>query len=179
MAHLDPPQPGGRMREIATTAIATVVIVGFVTLVAVTALQASGKEYANLKDLLIFVNPLVGVVVGFYFTKATLEPRAEQAETAARVATNEATTARQVASEAQDARGTAEVDAEHARYQARDATVAAEAVADAADQVLRASAGPPVLGGARQGAAAAGPELDALRQAVAMARRLTADTGAE
>jgi hypothetical protein len=53
--------------------------------------------------------------------------------------------------------------------------MAVEAVTQAADTVLKVAAGPDVLGSG--GAPQSTPELDALRAAVKMARRLTADAG--
>jgi hypothetical protein len=165
-----------RLRERTTTVIAAVVIIGFVVLITVTTLVVGDNtKFANMKDLLAVANPLAGVVVGFYFTKATVEPRAEQAETAARTAQSEATAAQHEAADAQHARGTAEIDAERYRAQAREATMAVEAVTQAADTVLKVAAGPDVLGSG--GAPQSTPELDALRAAVKMARRLTADAG--
>jgi hypothetical protein len=174
-----PPQnqlpPGNRLRDVTTAVVAAVVIAGFVALITATALLVGNNtEFSNMKDLLAFVNPLAGVVVGFYFTKAAVEPRAEEAETAARTARDDATAAQVVAAGAQEARGNAERDADRARQQAREATVAAETVAEAADQVLQASAArPETLGGG--GVPPAAPSLDGLRAAVAVARRLTAD----
>jgi hypothetical protein len=169
---------GNRLREVTTTVIAAVVIIGFVVLITVTTfLIGNNGEFANMKDLLAVVNPLAGVVVGFYFTKATVEPRAEQAETAAKTARDEATSAQQAAAAAQNARGIAETDAERARARAHEATVAAQAVTEAADVVLQASAaGPDVLGGG--GVSSVAPALDGLRAAVNLARRLTADADA-
>lgn len=177
MADEEPQQPHG-LREMTATAIAAVIIIGFVVLVAAST-QAAGNsgEFTAMKDLLTFVNPLAGVVVGFYFTKAAVEPRAERAEAAAKTALNEASVAQHSAEEAQHARTTAEIGAERARHRAENAIAAVETVTEAADRVLRASAtaGPPVLSGS--GTPTAKPELDALRDAVAMARRLISDGG--
>jgi hypothetical protein len=165
-----------RLRERTTTVIAAVVIIGFVVLITVTTLVVGDNtKFANMKDLLAVANPLAGVVVGFYFTKASVEPRAEHAETAARTAQSEATAAQHEAAEARHARGTAEIDAQRYRARAREASIAVEAVTQAADTVLETAAGPDVLssGSAQRST----PELDALRAAVNMARRLTADTG--
>ncbi len=162
------------LREITTTAIAAIVIAAFVALIVVTMLLVGNNgKYAAMKDLLTFINPLAGVVVGFYFTKATVEPRAERAETAASTARNEATAAQREATTAQTQRSTAQIEAERARQRARTAAIAVDAVTAAADQVLDApAAGPGVLGG---GAAPAPAALQELRAAVATARRLTSE----
>jgi hypothetical protein len=165
-----------RLREQTTTVIAAVVIIGFVVLITVTTLMVGDNtKFANMKDLLAVANPLAGVVVGFYFTKATIEPRAEHAETEAKTAQDEATAAQHEATDARHARGTAEIDAERYKAQARDATIAVQAVTQAADTVLEAAAGPDVLSSG--GPPPSTAELDALRAAVNMARRLTADAG--
>src|SRR5216110_1104429 len=41
--------------------------------------QAADKHFERAKDLLLFVNPLLGVVIGYYFNKVSTEARAEKA----------------------------------------------------------------------------------------------------
>jgi hypothetical protein len=38
------------------------------------------KAYAQVKDLLIFVNPFLGLVIGYYFQKSASDARAQNAE---------------------------------------------------------------------------------------------------
>lgn len=38
------------------------------------------KHFERAKDLLLFINPLLGVVIGYYFNKVSTEARAEKAE---------------------------------------------------------------------------------------------------
>lgn len=169
------PEPRGAwLREITTTAIAAIIVGAFVTLTVVTVfLVGNNGKFAAMKDLLTFINPLAGVVVGFYFTKSTVEPRAERAETAASTARTEATAAQREATTAQQDRSTAQVEAERARQRARAAAIAVDAVTTAADQVLEApAAGPGVLGG---GGAPTPAALQGLRTAVATARKLTSE----
>ena len=66
-----------------------VVVAVIVLLVAVaTALRTSeeGQAFTNIKDVLGFLNPLLGVILGYYFNKVSSENRAETAEKTARSA---------------------------------------------------------------------------------------------
>jgi hypothetical protein len=66
-----------------------VVVAVIVLLVAVaTALRTEepGQAFTNVKDVLGFLNPLLGVILGYYFNKVSSENRAENAEKTARVA---------------------------------------------------------------------------------------------
>ncbi len=74
--------------------------------------DASDISFQRVKDLLLFINPLVGVVIGYYFNRVSIEARAENAERTAQEAT---TTAQQ----AQVARGQAESQAQQAESQAQ------------------------------------------------------------
>jgi hypothetical protein len=47
---------------------------------------AADKQFERAKDLLLFVNPLLGVVIGYYFNKVSTEARAEKAEEGVAVA---------------------------------------------------------------------------------------------
>lgn len=48
--------------------------------------EAPGQAFTNLKDVLGFLNPLLGVILGYYFNKVSSENRAENAEKTARIA---------------------------------------------------------------------------------------------
>jgi hypothetical protein len=50
----------------------------------------SDKHFERAKDLLLFLNPLLGVVIGYYFNKVSTEARAEKAEATVETATNTA-----------------------------------------------------------------------------------------
>ncbi|MBK9052804.1 MAG: hypothetical protein IPL78_18385 [Chloroflexi bacterium] len=66
-----------------------VVVAVIVLLVAVaTGLRAEepGQAFTNVKDVLGFLNPLLGVILGYYFNKVSSENRAENAEKTARIA---------------------------------------------------------------------------------------------
>jgi hypothetical protein len=48
--------------------------------------ESPGQAFTNLKDVLGFLNPLLGVILGYYFNKVSSENRAENAEKTARIA---------------------------------------------------------------------------------------------
>lgn len=74
-----------RYRERISARLATVVIAGTGILIGFAVWYTSAPDsFARVKDLLLFINPLLGVVLGYYFTKTTTETRAEQAETTAK-----------------------------------------------------------------------------------------------
>jgi hypothetical protein len=81
-----------RIREIVAALIAFIIIGSLLLLLWKSFQHIGGDERANaafqqVKDLLLFINALVGVVIGYYFTKVNTENRAESAEATARDAT--------------------------------------------------------------------------------------------
>jgi hypothetical protein len=82
-----------------------------------------------VKDLLLFINPLLGVVVGYYFNKVTSEARAETAETTAQ----SAMTSAQLAAEARNA---AETEAKTAKGEAEEAKSALKEVGEVAEKMM-------------------------------------------
>jgi hypothetical protein len=89
-------------REWVAATLALVIVVGAVTLVVMAAQSTTGEgtSYDRLKDLLLFINPLIGVVIGYYFNKATSEGRAENAEQVAQSASETMQSAIQIRDEA-------------------------------------------------------------------------------
>src|SRR5215210_3082378 len=82
----------GRVKEIGAAIIAFVIIGCLVLLIWKSFQYIGGDErtsaaFQQVKDLLLFINALVGVVIGYYFTKISTEHRAESAEAMARDAT--------------------------------------------------------------------------------------------
>lgn len=81
-----------RMREYIAGVLAAVIVVGAVAMMIIAVTQvtsaASDISFGRIKDLLLFINPLLGVVVGYYFNKASTEARAESAEQTAATVTN-------------------------------------------------------------------------------------------
>lgn len=82
----------GRIKEIVAAVIAFVIIGCLLFLLWKSFQYVGGDERASaafqqVKDLLLFINALVGVVIGYYFTKVSTESRAEGAESTARDAT--------------------------------------------------------------------------------------------
>ncbi len=92
----------------------------------------AGKDdpsFDRVKDLLLFINPLVGVVIGYYFNRVSTEARAENAERTARGATA-------TALQAETARSDALSQAEQNRVEAETAKSALDQVIPAAETVL-------------------------------------------
>ena len=73
-----------RFKEYVTAAIAGLVLLGMVV-VLIIAIRVT-ESFDQLKDILLILNPLVGVVLGYYFTKVSTEARAENAEATAKTA---------------------------------------------------------------------------------------------
>ncbi len=90
-----------RLREYVAAGIALLVVLGtFGMLIASFAYIENDEAFARVKDLLLIVNPILGVVIGYYFNKTSTEARAESAESTARTATasaQQAATARDAA----------------------------------------------------------------------------------
>jgi hypothetical protein len=144
-----------RLRETIAAAIAGCIVLGTLVLIGIAVAMASSAEtFGRVKDLLLFVNPLVGYVIGYYFNKVSTEARAENAEAVARDSS-------QAAVDAMQARGQAEVKAEEATGSLADLEQAA------AKLVPQPRAG--TLGDAGDGAQRADPELLA---ALSRARRV-------
>lgn len=73
------------------------VIVLLVAVIVAVRAENTAEAFNNLKDVLGFLNPLLGVILGYYFNKVSSENRAENAEKSARIANA-------TAQEAQEAR---------------------------------------------------------------------------
>ena len=98
-----------KFREIIAAAIAVVIVVGTVVML-IMAIYATGNDaqFGRIKDLLLILNPLLGVVLGYYFNKVSTEARAENAESTAQNAVA-------TAQEAGKARESAEKEKEQAK----------------------------------------------------------------
>jgi hypothetical protein len=79
---------------------------------------AADPIYNRAKDLLLFINPLIGIVIGYYFTKG----RAEKAEAAAQTAEGE--------------KRVAEGQVEQAKTESTEAMGALQTLKDAAQDLL-------------------------------------------
>ena len=82
----------GKLKEIVAALIALIIIGSLLALLWKSFQYVGGDErssaaFQQIKDLLLFVNALTGVVIGYYFTKVSTENRAESAEATARDAT--------------------------------------------------------------------------------------------
>jgi hypothetical protein len=118
------------LREVMAGAIALFVVAVFAWLLfrAVTS-GSNAPDVTLAKELLGMVNPLMGLVVGYYFSRVTSEARAERAE-----ATVTATL--RSAERASEARDQAVSDARTARERAGELTHALEGLTRAAEQAL-------------------------------------------
>ena len=154
-------------REYVAAAIAMIVILGTVVML-IMALRYvdSSEQFARVKDLLLVVNPLLGVVIGYYFNKVSTEARAESAEATAQSAALSA-------QQASEARNTAEAEAQAAKSQAEEAITTLSAVSQAAEKVLPQVPAPVpgVLKAGEEGAPVADDRLE-LRVALARAKQL-------
>ena len=98
-----------RFRENVAASIAGVIVVGSVIMFGLSFSQTGNEEQFNrTKDLLLIINPLLGVVLGYYFNKVSTEARAENAEATAQTAVVNA----QQAAKAQE---TAQAEAQEAK----------------------------------------------------------------
>lgn len=95
-----------RAREAVAALIALLIIVCLIFMLwqAFNQIQRGDKSdiaFQQVKDLLLFINPLVGVVIGYYFNKVSTESRAESAEATAQAASLTAHQAQAARSEAE------------------------------------------------------------------------------
>lgn len=147
-----------RLRETMAAAIAGVIVLATVGMTLLAFFYTDQNEtFTRAKDLLLFINPVLGVVIGFYFNKVSTEARAESAENTARTAsanaqqaveeraeataqatqaTAQATQATQVASQAEQARQDATQQAAQAQQQANEAVSLLGDVSESAQAVL-------------------------------------------
>jgi uncharacterized membrane protein len=119
-----------RFREYVAAMIAVIVILGTIVMMIIALRYVnSSDQFSRAKDLLLLINPLLGVVIGYYFNKVSTEARAESAEkTAQSAALN--------AQQAAEARNAAEAEAQAARSEAEEAMSTLSAVSQAAEKVL-------------------------------------------
>jgi hypothetical protein len=110
-------------REKVTSTLAYIVMGLFAVALVFAFWNAGDTAFAEVKDILSILTPIVGMVLGFYFTKSSTEGRAESAEQSAKLATG-------TAQQAVEDRTKAEIDAQEANN-------AAEEVATAAEELLQ------------------------------------------
>jgi hypothetical protein len=124
-----------RFREAIAALISVIIIAGTISLMVIALGYVNSpdldpsEKFARAKDLLLFINPLLGVVVGYYFNKVTSEARAETAETAAQTALDSA-------QQATEARNVAQAEARSAQETTEEAKVALKEVSDAAEKMM-------------------------------------------
>src|SRR5882724_5994113 len=124
--------PLSRFREYVAAGIAVLIVVtglGMVLYVLLRSTTADKDTFERAKDMLLFINPLLGLVIGYYFNKVSTEGRAESAEKTARNAT--------VASaQAMDESKSARLEAESARGDANKIRVLLKDLGDATSKIL-------------------------------------------
>ena len=156
-----------RFRERVAAGIALLVVVAGVVMMFLAFHYIDEKEkFDRAKDLLLIVNPVLGVVIGYYFNKVSTEARAENAEKNARSATADA---RQSA----ESRDKAQELADAARAGAQEMGTHLEDVSQAAEKMLAQAPGraPGTLAAGETGKAAGDPRWE-LEAALARAKRV-------
>ncbi len=124
-----PDVPLSRFREGVAALIAVVVVVASLTLLFLGFRHIGEKEqFDRAKDLLLIINPVLGVVIGYYFNKVSTEARAENAESTARHATADLRKATDERQQVQQLAFAAKADAEETRGALEDVSRAAERV---------------------------------------------------
>lgn len=121
------------VKELVSALIGVGLVVGLLLLIRRALDFLGGEEtdapFQKVKDLLLFINPLVGVVIGYYFNRVSTEARAENAERTAHGATT-------TAQLAQTARGEAEAQAQVNKAEADEAKSVLQDIIPAAETVL-------------------------------------------
>jgi hypothetical protein len=132
-----------RLREYVAAAIALIVILGTIVMMIIALGYVNSPDvdpadkFARVKDLLLFVNPILGVVIGYYLNKTTSEARAETAETTA-------TSAMASAQDAAQARNQAEAETKEAKSETKEAKAALKEIGEAAEKMIEQTSEPAV-----------------------------------
>ncbi len=118
-----------RFRERVAALIALLVILAALAMMGL-AFRYIGDDdrFARAKDLLLIINPVLGVVIGYYFNKVSTEARAEGAESAARSALADARRAAESRDRAEDRARGARAEVEETGRRLDDLSRAAEGV---------------------------------------------------
>lgn len=117
----------GPFRERVAALIAILVIVVALAMTAFTFHYIGDSErFGQAKDLLLIINPVLGVVVGYYFNKVSTEARAETAERTARSASTDARRAAELRENAETVANAAKTDTEEMRQHLEEVSQAAE-----------------------------------------------------
>lgn len=157
----------GRFREQVAAWIALLVIVAALGMIVWTFQYIDDKEkFGRAKDLLLIINPVLGLVIGYYFNKVSTEARAENAEKTARSATADARQAAESRDKAQEL-------ANAARAGAQEMGTHLEDVSQAAEKMLAQAPGraPGTLAAGETAKAAGDPRWE-LETALARAKRV-------
>jgi hypothetical protein len=124
------------IREIFAGVLATVVMGLFLLLILRALDRAAGTEFTSIKELLAIVNPTVGVVIGYYFSRVTSEARAERAEASAATAGRSALESAQARAHAEEQARSALAGLVRAIDHAKGAPGASEASGQGGDETM-------------------------------------------
>ena len=153
-----------RLREYVAALLAAIIVLGTVVLLVsgLGFITAPEPAFTRVKDLLLFLNPLVGVVIGYYFNKISTEARAESAEATAKQASESAHKADQM-------RDKAESEVKSTQAEMKETKTCLSDLSKAAEKVL-SQPKPGTLGGGEGGAALTETRLE-LQSALERAKR--------
>jgi wyosine [tRNA(Phe)-imidazoG37] synthetase (radical SAM superfamily) len=126
-----------KFREYSTASLALIIIVGAFIMIGVA--MARAENFDQIKDLLLFINPILGVAIGYYFNKASSEARAENAEKSAEKATEFAETAQK-----DKAKAEAVAQKKSSEIQTMEETL--DEVVDAAERMMKEESAAPSRG---------------------------------
>jgi len=117
-------------RERSAAIVALAIVVGsFIMIGLAMSLVSKPNEFDLAKDLLLFINPILGVAIGYFFNKVTSDARAETAEKAA-------SNASQTAEQANRQRDEALVEAAHMRDETENMHAVLEDLSGCAENML-------------------------------------------
>jgi hypothetical protein len=166
-----------RFREYIAGGLAVVIVVSTVALMIAALVYVRAAEddgaFQRVKDLLLFINPLLGVVIGYYFNKASTEARAESAEKTAQVASSTAQVATATAQQAAEARDEAQAEVAEVEAVAAEQKAVLTEVSELSGRLLeQAGTSPGTLG--LEGSSESEALMRELRAALGQARRVLA-----
>ncbi len=136
-----------RFREYVAAGLGAIIVIGMVIMLVIAfGATDDAEEFNRIKDLLLVVNPLVGVVVGYYFNKVSTEARAENAEATAKNAVSTAEAANKAREQAQQETTQMRTDRDEAQKATEDVRSALVDVTTTAELMLEETEAPMTRG---------------------------------
>ncbi len=133
-----------KLRELVAGGLAFLIMLTFLVMCVIAVLNLDNADvFQRTKDLLLLINPFVGVVIGYYFNKVTSDARAAALQRAA-------DTASATALEATTDRERAQEQAQQAQEQANKMRGALTEMVAVADTIVPATVGKPGTLGATE-----------------------------